>query len=117
MYSVNWMEDSDKNNFKKESLQQQFLKVRQETNTSHVEEYGNTTIAKLTLSEFMGKKDTEPILLPYASKADAIPTESVYMTLLRKKAGKAQTSEEKKYWELQVQTALEVSQGKLLDFP
>ena len=41
LYSVNWMEDSDAEDIKTETLQKQFSIVRQETNLSHVMEYGD----------------------------------------------------------------------------
>ena len=40
VYSVNWMEDSDKSDPSKETLQQQFLIVKKETNTSVACQYG-----------------------------------------------------------------------------
>ncbi|CAB3991059.1 legumain, partial [Paramuricea clavata] len=40
LYSIAWMENSDKSNLTKETLQQQFLKVKKRTNLSHVQEYG-----------------------------------------------------------------------------
>lgn len=104
VYSVNWMEDADQENLSQESLQAQFLKVRTETNTSHVQEYGNLTLGQLKVGEFMGRSFSEPIRLPQASKADAIPQEQVYMTMLRKKAEKAKSAEEKQYWTQQIQT-------------
>ena len=34
VYSVKWLEDSDKENLRKETLEQQFHRVKKETNTS-----------------------------------------------------------------------------------
>jgi len=74
LYSVNWMEDTDQENLSQETIESQFELVKEETNTSHVQEYGNLTMGKLVLSEFFGKTPAEAIVLPKASKADAIPT-------------------------------------------
>jgi legumain len=49
LYSVNWMEDSDAADMSTETLEQQFTKVKQETDKSHVMQYGSTSF------------DTEPI--------------------------------------------------------
>lgn len=57
LYSVSWMEDSDLHkSLSTETLAQQFIKVRRETNTSHVMEYGDLSIATLPLSQFQGSK-------------------------------------------------------------
>ncbi|KAL1472716.1 hypothetical protein MTO96_022860 [Rhipicephalus appendiculatus] len=54
VYSVNWMEDSDKEDLHRETLIDQFNIVKMETNTSHVMEYGDLNIGKLSVSEFPG---------------------------------------------------------------
>ncbi|KFD70271.1 hypothetical protein M514_09230 [Trichuris suis] len=55
-YSVNWMEDSDRANLDEETIEQQFKLVKKETNTSHVKQYGDLTVAALPLSEFFGNE-------------------------------------------------------------
>ncbi|CDW52693.1 legumain [Trichuris trichiura] len=55
-YSVNWMEDSDRANLEEETIEQQFKVVKKETNTSHVKQYGDLSVAELPLSEFFGNK-------------------------------------------------------------
>ena len=54
LYSVNWIEDSDKKSLKSESLVKQFEKVKKETNLSHVQEYGDLRMGQLVLSQFQG---------------------------------------------------------------
>ena len=103
------MEDTDQENIAKETIQAQFKIVKDETNTSHVEEYGNLTFGKLVLAEFFGGKTAEPIVLPKASKADAIPAEQVYMKLLSIKVAKANSPEERKFWSEQMRSAGAVS--------
>ncbi|XP_055343439.1 legumain-like [Paramacrobiotus metropolitanus] len=106
VYSVNWMEDSDKENLSKETLQSQFKIVKKETNTSHVMEYGDLTIAQMKVGDFMGHSfDEDAVQLPKVSKADAVKSEDVYLTILRKKAEKSQTPEESDYWMKQVHAA------------
>ena len=54
LYSVNWMQNSDKANFAKETLHEQFVAVRNLTDQSQVKQYGNLTIANNTLNAFQG---------------------------------------------------------------
>lgn len=105
VYSVNWMEDTDKENLSKETLEDQFELVEQETNTSHVQQYGNLTMGNFVLGEFMGRSFADPIILPTASKADAIPAEQVYMKLLSIKVQKATSKEEQDYWTERIRSA------------
>lgn len=88
VYSVNWMEDSDKENLQKETLIGQFKIVKEETNTSHVMEYGDLRIGSMTVSQFQGKKRAEAVLLPDAP-LDAVDSRDVPVSILRKKIAKA----------------------------
>eukprot|EP00252_Welwitschia_mirabilis_P005158 TRINITY_DN1560_c0_g1_i1.p1 TRINITY_DN1560_c0_g1~~TRINITY_DN1560_c0_g1_i1.p1 ORF type:complete len:492 (+),score=93.14 TRINITY_DN1560_c0_g1_i1:150-1625(+) len=61
LYSVAWMEDSEKQNLKKETLAQQYHRVRERTSNhntynsgSHVMQYGNLTMNEEKLSLYMG---------------------------------------------------------------
>ena len=45
VYSIKWMEDSDKENIEKETLEQQYTLVKKETNTSTVCQFGDKSIA------------------------------------------------------------------------
>lgn len=99
VYSVNWMEDTDNQNPADETIQAQYKVVKEETNTSHVQEFGDMQISKMFLAEFFGKKKAESFVPPpKASKADAIPSEEVYMKLLQKKVEKSSSLEEKDFW-------------------
>uniref|UniRef100_A0A023GN93 legumain n=1 Tax=Amblyomma triste TaxID=251400 RepID=A0A023GN93_AMBTT len=91
VYSVNWMEDSDREDLRKESLNKQFSIVKEETNTSHVMAYGDLSIGKLSVSEFQGDKTAKPIFLP---KAPLTPVSSrdVPVAILRNKLAKAADS-------------------------
>jgi len=57
LYSVNWMEDADKQTplGMKESLQDQFVVVRQLTTMSHVMQYGDLTWTNMSIGEFEGE--------------------------------------------------------------
>lgn len=52
-YSVNWMENSDSSSLDKETLEEQYEKVKELTTESHVMQYGQLSIDNETVSEFM----------------------------------------------------------------
>jgi len=56
LYSVNWMEDSDKAE-SGETLEEQFKKVKQLTAKSHVTEFGDKDVAAEPLVDFQGDTD------------------------------------------------------------
>lgn len=58
LYSVNWMENSEAAG-EQESLASQFTIVVNETDMSHVMEYGVTTFTTLPIGDFQGNLDTE----------------------------------------------------------
>jgi len=54
LFSVNWMQDSDKENLNTETLEDQYKIVKQETNLSHVLQFGDKDIWNEHVSEFHG---------------------------------------------------------------
>lgn len=58
LYSVNWMEDSDIRGHMKESLQDQYLIVQNDTTLSHVMQYGELTWTDEAIGEFQGNVTT-----------------------------------------------------------
>jgi len=95
VYSVNWMEDSDKENLNVETLQKQYLIVKNETNTSHVMEYGDLVISHDPVSDFQGGQNAEPVVLPEVP-FDAVPSELVVLSVLHRRLIAAQSSDEQK---------------------
>lgn len=84
VYSVNWMEDSDKEDLKLETLHKQFEIVKEETNTSHVMEYGDKNIGNENVADFQGGtayQRPSPTILPKVPY-DAIPSEDVPLAIL-----------------------------------
>ncbi|XP_013404249.1 legumain-like [Lingula anatina] len=94
VYSVKWMEDSDKENLQKETLKKQFRIVKEETNTSHVMEYGDLSIAESTVAEFQGGKATPPKEYPPVP-LDAVPSPDVPMAILYHRLEAAKTEEQR----------------------
>jgi len=106
VYSVNWMEDSDKEDIEKETLQAQFQIVKNLTTTSHVIEYGDMTIAKLVVGQFQGEKAAPSKTLPKVPFNGA-PSWEVPLDILYKKQAAAKTEQEKELIKLQIDEMVE----------
>uniref|UniRef100_T1JFN1 legumain n=1 Tax=Strigamia maritima TaxID=126957 RepID=T1JFN1_STRMM len=96
VYSVNWMEDSDKETLTKETLNKQFKIVKEETNTSHVQEYGDLSIGNMKVSEFQGEKAS--LRNTYLPKVplDAVLSHEVPVEILKRKLMKTNSFEEQR---------------------
>jgi legumain len=71
LFSVNWMEDADKNDPAKETLDTQFKRVLNETTMSHVMRYGDLDFIKAPVGNFYGNLNLPEIT---ESKADFFET-------------------------------------------
>ena len=89
LFSVEWIEDSEKRvELDSESVQQQYQLVARLTNTSHVMEFGDTTIGRLPLGQFQGERpssgnDDIPRVDPYL---DAVPSHDVPLIIAQRRA-------------------------------
>nr|BAF95090.1 2nd tick legumain [Haemaphysalis longicornis] len=104
-YSVRWMEDSDREDLHKETLLDQFQIVKNETTTSHVMEYGDLSIGKLSLSEFQGAKNAKPIVLPEVP-CDPVSSRDVPIAVLRNKLKDASNPAARRSIKHRLQSAL-----------
>ena len=59
LFSVNWMEDSDKANIQKETLDQQFNIIVNTTAQSHVMRYGSLKFVNEPIGNFIGNQNLE----------------------------------------------------------
>ncbi|KAM3594144.1 uncharacterized protein V6R79_003057 [Siganus canaliculatus] len=89
-YSVNWMEDSDAEDLKKETLLKQFKIVKSHTNTSHVQQFGNKTMGHMKVIQFQGnaKSDIAPspaLTLQPIENPNLIPSPDVPLAILKRK--------------------------------
>ncbi|XP_012993003.1 legumain [Esox lucius] len=89
-YSVNWMEDSDVEDLSKETLIKQFKIVKKHTNTSHVMQFGNKTLAHMKVMAFQGNgKDNvqpaRPVTLQAVAEPDLTPSPDVPLAILKRK--------------------------------
>jgi legumain len=91
LYSVNWMEDSDVEQIDLETLYQQFLITQNNTNTSHVMQYGDLAFGKAhNVSEFQAEekqltKSSRKVMNDnYNSylQHDAVPTPDVRIAIV-----------------------------------
>uniref|UniRef100_A0A0B8RYG5 Legumain n=1 Tax=Philothamnus irregularis TaxID=1899461 RepID=A0A0B8RYG5_9SAUR len=87
LYSVKWMEDSDVEDLKRETLHRQFVLVRNYTNTSHVMQYGNISISHMKVMQFQGSKRNSsiPISLPPVDHYDLTPSPDVPLAIMKRK--------------------------------
>jgi len=53
LYSVNWMQDSDRSGAMSETLEQQYLVVQAETTLSHVMQYGDLSFTSSDIGNFL----------------------------------------------------------------
>ncbi|CAD5231075.1 unnamed protein product [Bursaphelenchus okinawaensis] len=56
LFSVNWMEDSDREDIETEKLSQQFKIVKQETSSSHVMKFGDEEFVSEPVGDFQGRE-------------------------------------------------------------
>jgi len=98
-YSIHWMEDTDEQGMK-ETLQQQFESVKKMTKLSHVMQYGNVSIASMTLGEFMGDQNktslSRPPVTPKRASTSAINSRDVKLHTLYYRYLRAGTSDQMK---------------------
>jgi len=106
-YSVNWMEDSDKENLEKETLQAQFKIVKNITTTSHVMEYGDLTISNLVVGEFQGEKPAPPKIMPKLPYNRGAPSWEVPLDILYRQQAAAKTEEEKEGFKARIDEMIE----------
>ncbi|KAL5009028.1 hypothetical protein ScPMuIL_014609 [Solemya velum] len=94
VYSVNWMEDSDKENLKVETLQKQFEIVRNETTKSHVMEYGTMSLGNMTVAAFQGNNGSgNSNSWTQNPNIDAVPSQDVKFHILKNRYLRATESE------------------------
>jgi len=81
LYSVNWMEDSDKaSEQSSETLEAQYKLVKQETNKSHSMEFGDLTISQEHIHDYQG---AEAFVRPITIQKQADPAETAADRALR----------------------------------
>jgi len=106
-YSVNWMEDSDKEDIEKETLHTQFTITKNVTTTSHVMEYGDLNIGKLVVGEFQGEKPVKPQIMPKVPFNRGAPSYEVPLDILYRRLAAAQTEEEKQQLHAEIDDLLD----------
>jgi legumain len=69
VFAVQWLEDDDHQSTLSETLEQQFLRVRKQTRTSHVMQYGDKHFVEEPLSTFLGSGVTQTKVAKVGTKA------------------------------------------------
>jgi legumain len=72
LYSVNWMENTDEKGVK-QTLQEQFLIVKDLTTQSHVMQYGDQTWTSMTINNWLGNTTQKSAVKPAAKPLDINP--------------------------------------------
>merc|ERR1711970_962319 len=108
VFSIKWMEDTDRENVTTETLHEQFKKVHKEVTTSHVMAWGNKSISAEVLSVYVGNKTTnlEESWGPFPPSHDpclssAVISRDVPLTIMQEKMMEAMENEnddEGYYW-------------------
>jgi len=111
-YSVNWMEDTDKEDIRKETLDQQFKITRNETNTSHVMEYGDLSLGKLPVGQFQGVKKTKRFMYSEKYRTTA-PSYEVPLDILYRRLSATDSQEDRR--EIKAQITNMLSNRKLVE--
>jgi legumain len=89
------MEDSDKEDIERETLQQQFKLVKKITNTSHVQEYGDLKMGSLVVGEFQGEQPAPSKVMPKVPYKRGAPSWEVPLDILYRRLARAQTEEDR----------------------
>nr|XP_043903921.1 legumain [Solea senegalensis] len=89
-YSVHWLEDSDVEDLSKETLMKQFKIVKSLTNTSHVQQFGNKTLAHMKVVAFQGEHSAKsrpvpPMTLQPVKNPDLTPSPDVPLAIMKRK--------------------------------
>jgi len=104
VYSIKWLEDSDKENLQKETLETQFKIVKKETNTSTVCQFGDMKISNMTVGTFQGEKSAHDLAKPpphphyppnwFSCGRDAVPGPQVPLEILKRAVAAAKSPQE-----------------------
>lgn len=82
LFSVKWMEDSDAENLKVETIHLQFKYVKAATNLSHVKQFGDKHISHNKVAEFQGAMQLKPRISMPNVPLNAVPSEDVHLAIL-----------------------------------
>ncbi|XP_067028917.1 legumain-like isoform X1 [Acropora muricata] len=116
VYSVKWMENSDKVDVSKESLLKQFTVVKKETTTSQVMKYGDMAFVNDDIGEYQGDGDGNSTgILPedYYSEpiTDAVPAPDVRLKILENQLRESGSAVEKMKIEFQIFQLLQLKEN------
>jgi len=114
VYSVKWMEDSDRENLNLETLLKQYKIVKKRTTTSHVMKYGDMSFDNEVLDEFQGDGPSGPVNVkpsltePDQPVTDAVPAPDVPLVTLERRLASASSEEKREKIRKQIEKLLEM---------
>lgn len=116
VYSVKWMENSDAVDLTKETLMKQFQIVKEETNTSHVMQYGDMDYVNDDLDEFQGDgmgsvSGKSPEEYRGEQITDAIPSPDVELNILHHRLKDSASLAERREIAREIEELLERKEG------
>lgn len=116
VYSVKWMENSDAVDLTKETLMKQFQIVKEETNTSHVMQYGEMDYVNDDLDEFQGDgmgsvSGKSPEEYRGEQITDAIPSPDVELNILHHRLKDSASLAERREIAREIEELLERKEG------
>lgn len=116
VYSVKWMENSDAIDLTKETLMKQFQIVKEETNTSHVMQYGDMDYVNDDLDEFQGDgmgsvSGKSPEEYRGEQITDAIPSPDVELNILHHRLKDSASLAERREIAREIEELLERKEG------
>lgn len=116
VYSVKWMENSDAVDLTKETLMKQFQIVKEETNTSHVMQYGDMDYVNDDLDEFQGDgmgsvSGKSPEEYRGEPITDAIPSPDVELNILHHRLKDSASLAERREIAREIEELLERKEG------
>jgi legumain len=106
VYSIKWLEDSDKENIEKITLEHQYIVVKNETNTSMVCQFGDKSISQMEVGTFQGLKPVMTLPHPpptphyppswFSCGRDAVPGPMIPVKILQNNIAMAENAQEAK---------------------
>ncbi|KAK7070960.1 hypothetical protein SK128_008479 [Halocaridina rubra] len=107
VFSIKWMEDSDREQLTKETLLEQFNIVQKSTTTSHVEQWGELSLDSNTVSTILGSKTPEGVVDPVIPSHDpclnsSVSSPDVPVAILQSNIDNAANAGEAQMWQKQL---------------
>ncbi|CAJ0946225.1 unnamed protein product, partial [Mesorhabditis belari] len=104
LFSIAWMEDSDVEDLTGETLEKQFELVKKRTDKSHVQHFGDLSIAQEPVSDFQGSKKVYTVGFENreVNPRDAWPSRDIQLNYLKRELENANEAGEERELQRQI---------------